>query len=71
VNDQVVQPFYSRILSVVFFLSMSIGSLIWFGSSIQNLISDLINMNNVITFDKGAMYVLGAGVGSHLVLRKS
>jgi hypothetical protein len=64
VNDQVVQPFYSRILSVVFFLSMSIGSLIWFGSSIQNLISDLINMNNVITFDKGAMYVLGAGVGA-------
>ncbi|MBQ0732298.1 MAG: hypothetical protein KBT75_16480 [Oleispira antarctica] len=63
-NDEVLQPFHIRILSVVFFVSFSVGSLVWFGSSLNNLVSDLINMRNIITFDKGAMYVLGAGVGA-------
>ena len=47
-----------------FFLSLSVGSLAWFGSSLNDLVSDLMNMRNIITFDKGSMYMLGAGVGA-------
>lgn len=63
-NGEVVQPFYIRILSVVFFVSFSVGSLAWFGSSLNDLVSDLMNMSNIITFDKGSMYMLGTGVGA-------
>lgn len=63
-NEQVVQPFYIRIFGVLLFVLFPIAGLVWFGSNIENLIFDLINMNNVITFDKGAMYVLGGGSGA-------
>lgn len=63
-SEQVIQPFYTRILSTLLFVLLPVACLVWFGSSLNNLISDLINMRNIITFDKGAMYVLGAGVGA-------
>jgi len=62
-SEQVVQPFYIRVFSVLLFVLLPIACLAWFGSSLTSLIFDLINMRNIITFDKGSMYMLGAGVG--------
>lgn len=62
-NEQVVQPLYIRIFSVLLFVLLPIACLAWFGSSLNQLVSDLMNMRNIITFDKGSMYMLGAGVG--------
>ena len=63
-NEQLVQPFHVRIFSVLLFVLLPIACLVWFGSSLNDLVSDLMNMRNIITFDKGSMYMLGAGVGT-------
>ena len=63
-SEQVIQPFYTRILSTLLFVLLPVACLVWFGSSLNNLVSDLMNMSNIITFDKGSMYMLGAGVGA-------
>lgn len=42
---------------------MVFGSLIWFVNHILELTSGILRWEPVIDFDKGAMYILGCGIG--------
>ena len=57
----------ARFLSVAFFLILALSSLTWFTVSIVGFISQFIVNDSVIEFDKGAMYMLGAGLSCLLL----
>ena len=49
--------------AILGFISMSLGALIWFGIDAIFIIRQLISMPLSISFDKGAFYMLGIGIG--------
>lgn len=66
VNDEQNSSIVVRFLSVGFFLIFALAALVWFILSMNVLISDLLREQPVISFDKGSMYMLGAGIGGLL-----
>ncbi|UZJ44077.1 hypothetical protein OOT55_15660 [Marinimicrobium sp. C6131] len=57
-------PFLTtKLLSVGFFLLLAIGSLLWFLISLMELMSRALSGADTFSFDKGAMYMLGVGIG--------
>jgi hypothetical protein len=48
---------------LLLFILMSLASLLWFAWSILSLIGQINSNSPAISFDKGAMYMLGVGVG--------
>lgn len=55
-----------RFLSVAFFLVLALAALAWFIVSVSELVSDLLFGRSVVSFDKGAIYMLGAGLAGLL-----
>lgn len=51
-----------RIFGPLFFSMLAMLSVIWFFGSMVALVSDLMDSQPVITFNKGAMYMFGAGI---------
>lgn len=62
-NDEQQASLLVRILSLVFFILLTLGAFTWFAISAVGLISDLRMESPVIGFDKGSMYTLGCGLG--------
>jgi uncharacterized BrkB/YihY/UPF0761 family membrane protein len=52
-----------RILSVAFFLILTLGACTWFFISTTGLIYQFRIESQVVGFDKGSMYMLGCGLG--------
>lgn len=52
----------AKILSLLFFLIFAAGSIVWFVSSSISLLSEIMDHESVIEFDKGSMYMLGASI---------
>lgn len=65
-NDEQNPPILVRLLSVGFFLVFALAALAWFIFSASELISALLSGRPVVGFDKGSMYMLGAGIGGLL-----
>ncbi len=63
-NDEENPSLFTRIFGVLLFVSMAIFGPIWFFVSITASISALIDSQAVITFNKGAMYMLGGGISA-------
>jgi hypothetical protein len=53
-----------RFLGSFLFLSLSIAGTVWFILSAFSSVSDVISSNPVLTFNKGAMYMLGASIAA-------
>lgn len=51
-----------RFLGSFLFLTLSIAGTVWFILSASSSVSDVISSDPVITFNKGAMYMLGASI---------
>src|SRR5690606_36588757 len=62
-NEEKNPSFLTRVMSVNLFAILTISSLAWFFISAVNLFSQLRFDDAVVTFDKGAMYMLGVGAG--------
>lgn len=53
-----------RFLGSFLFLTLSIVGTVWFILSASSSVSDVISSDPVITFNKGAMYMLGASIAA-------
>lgn len=58
----------TKIISLAFFVVLATGSLLWFGISIVGLYHQIHFHEAIVAFDKGAMYMLGVGVGLFLLV---
>jgi len=63
VDDSNTPSLLTRLSGFSFFTLLTIACFTWFIWSTFNLISQIQNGSSVITFDKGSMYMLGAGIG--------
>jgi len=62
-NEEQQSSLLVRILSLAFFIILTLGALTWFAISIIGLISQFHIKSEVVGFDKGSMYMLGCGLG--------
>jgi hypothetical protein len=58
----------AKIISLAFFVVLAAGSLLWAGISIVSLYRQLHFHEAIVAFDKGAMYMLGVGIGLLLLV---
>lgn len=58
----------TKIISLTFFVILAAGSFLWFGISIVSLYHQLHFQEAIVAFDKGAIYMLGVGVGLLLLI---
>jgi len=53
-----------RFLGASLFLTLSMAGIVWFILSAFSSVSDVISSDPVLTFNKGAMYMLGASIAT-------
>jgi len=63
VHDSNTPSLLTRLSGFSFFCLLTIACFTWFIWSAFNLISQIQDGSSVISFDKGSMYMLGAGIG--------
>ncbi len=54
---------FVRFGGFLLFVSLSLGALVWFGWSLFQMITQIASNSPIILFDKGALYMLGVGIG--------
>lgn len=54
---------FGMALTAIVMAALALGGLIWFGLHAAELLAWLLQDADVISFEKGAMYMLGAGIG--------
>lgn len=62
--DKVKPSLPERLLGSSLFLTLSIAGMVWFILSVSSSVSGVINLDPVLTFNKGAMYLLGASIAA-------
>jgi hypothetical protein len=66
--EDAVQPSkLTRVASVSVFAFCALGAIGWFLWSAMDLVSQLVSGSEVVAFDKGAVYMLGVGLGLALL----
>lgn len=60
--------FFTMLLNVIFLSMLILFSFIWFIYSVYDLTLNIINEAQVITFNKGSMYMFGVGIGLFFLL---
>lgn len=61
-TGEVKPSLLERFLGSFLLLTLSIASIVWFILSLSSSVCDVINSNPALTFNKGAMYMLGASI---------
>lgn len=63
-THEVKSSLMERVFGAFLFFALSIASIVWFISSASSSVSEVISSDPILTFNKGAMYMLGASIGA-------
>jgi hypothetical protein len=61
---EVQSSLIERVFGASLFFALSIASIAWFVLSASSSVSEVVSSGPVLTFNKGAMYMLGASIGA-------